>query len=248
MDAKKIDLLLGFSIVAGLAVLIAVFARSYWKLQVDVVSRLLTFAGVPHSVFTMGEAVDASRGIPLYYVPGGLTIKIPVVYQAVSPLVAIVVSLILIAIAFVLYRSNRIPLPAKVIFFTLAGLVIVTLMYVAFVSAVPPRLIHRLTVDWQFSGIIIFVLIGLVFAWSIFPVRGPLWIKLTWLGLALAFSVVWNTTRISVVLSTFYHLGSLPFVLTHYLTGIYIDFLYIVTFYSLAVAHLARRGVSELGW
>lgn len=248
MEANVRHLAVGLAITAFLGVLLVVFAKQYWRFETFFVKALLVFAGVPAKLFTDGTAVDPTHSFPVFYHPGGLTFQIPMHYTEVSPLVTIVVSVILILVGFLLYKGNRLPLPLKVVYFTLSALVIITLAYVSFVSPVPPHMINRLTVDWQFSGIVILILAAIIFAWSIFPVKGSLGLKLGWLGAVLAFSVVWNIVRLSVVLATLYHLGSLPFILLHYLVGIYIDFIYIVAFYSLAMGSLSRTEASEAGW
>lgn len=248
MEANLKHLSIGLAITVVLGVMLVLFAKQFWRFETYFVKALLLFAGVPAKLFTSGAPVDPSRSFPVFYHPGGLTFQIPMHYTEVSPLVTIIVSVILILVGILLYRGNRLPLPLKVVYFTLSCLVIITLSYVSFVSPVPPHMLNRLTVDWQFSGIIILILAASIFTWSVFPVKGALGLKLGWLAAVLAFSVVWNIVRLSVVLATLYHLGSLPFILLHYLVGIYIDFIYIVAFYSLAMGSLGRTEASEVGW
>jgi hypothetical protein len=52
-----------------------------------------------------------------------------------------------------------------------------------------------------------------------------------------------NILRISVVTATLYYFGGSVFLLFHYLVGAFIDFVYIVAFYSLALSHLAKFGI-----
>jgi len=49
----------------------------------------------------------------------------------------------------------------------------------------------------------------------------------------------------SLVTATLYHFGGLVFLLLHYILGAFIDFVYIVAFYSLALAHLSKSEASE---
>ncbi len=49
-----------------------------------------------------------------------------------------------------------------------------------------------------------------------------------------------NILRISVVTATLYYFGGSVFLLFHYLVGAFIDFVYIVAFYSLALFNLAK--------
>jgi hypothetical protein len=248
MEANLKHLAVGIALAVALGVLLVLFARPYWRFETNLVKYLLIFAGVPAKLFVMGQPIDPTHSFPVFYSPGGWTFLIPMHYTEVSPLVTLLISIILIGIGILFYKSSRFPLPFKVVYFTLSCLIIITLCYVSFVSAVPPHMVNRLTVDWQFSGIIILILAAGIFSWSIFPVRGKLSVKIGWLAALLAFSVLWNIVRLAVVLATLYHLGSLPFILLHYLVGIYIDFIYIVTFYSLAMGSLAKVETSEVGW
>jgi exosortase/archaeosortase family protein len=248
MEANVAHMAIGIAITVVLAVLLVVFAKQYWQMETLVVGKLLVFAGVPAKLFHIGTAVDPTRAFPVFYKPGGLTFQIPMRYTQVAPLVTIIISIVLVIVGLILYRTNRFPLPLKVVYFTITCLVIVTLMYVSFVSPVPPHFINRLTVDWQFSGILVLILAAGIFSWAIFPIKGSLGTKLGWLAALLIFSTVWNVVRLSVVLATLYYGGSLPFILLHYLAGIYVDFIYIIMFYSLAIGSLAKVNVSEVGW
>ncbi len=48
----------------------------------------------------------------------------------------------------------------------------------------------------------------------------------------------------SLVTATLYYFGGMVFLLFHYVIGAFIDFVYIVAFYSLALAHLSNYEVS----
>lgn len=218
-----------------------------WDFQKTIIQKLLAFAEVPYRT-TRLPYVDLKQGIPVYYQPGGNTFIIPVKYQVLGPNQALLAIAVLVALGFVSYRFKIVPLPFKVLILFLLTLIIATILYTTFVSALPPHTINKLAIDWQYSGSIILLLIAVIFTFSVFPVKGPLWVKLLWLTVAFLYAITWNTVRISVVLSSLYYLGSFIFLLAHYLTGIYIDFLYIVAIYSLALAHLARLETSEVGW
>lgn len=54
----------------------------------------------------------------------------------------------------------------------------------------------------------------------------------------------------SFVTATLFYFGGSIFLLLHYFIGVFVDFVYIVTFYSLALAHLSKfktTGVKNLG-
>jgi len=230
-----------------MAIFLVFNAEWIWGIQKEVVQALLTFANVEFQIEKL-PFNDLRNGIPAFYKPGGDVFNVPIKYMSLSPVLAILSIAVLSLFGFFSYRLKSVPLPFKVLILFLLTLVISTILYTTFVSPIPPHAIGRLAIDWQFSGIIIWLLLVVIFTFSIFPVKGPLWVKFMWLGLALSYSFIWNSVRLSVVLGSLYYLGSSVFLLTHYLTGIYIDFIYIVGFYSLALAHLARIETSEVGW
>jgi len=248
MMASKFHFFLGIILSILIGILVVFYAIPYWWLQARVIEKLLNFAQVPHKLFTLAKPINLIEGIPLYYHPSGPTFQIPVYYQSVSPFAALVICPLLLIAAILIYRMSFIPLPVKVVFIILAFLTGVSFLYVAFISPIPPHPLYRVIIDWQFSGVIILVLIGVIFALTVFPLPGSFLAKSFWLVLTLIFSMIWNTVRISLVAATFYYFGSLPFLLMHYLMGVYIDFIYIVMFYSLSVSYLARRRTSEAGW
>jgi exosortase/archaeosortase family protein len=98
--------------------------------------------------------------------------------------------------------------------------------------------------DWSCSGVINLCLITLIYVPFLFTIKGPLWVKVFWLFTAIGFSIVWNLLRMSLVTATLYYLGGIVFLLFHYMLGAFIDFVYIVAFYSLALAHLSKYEVS----
>lgn len=247
MEPMKLHIVIGVATSVLAAILIVVGAEIFWEAQKEIIQRLLSFAHVRFDVAKV-PFNDLSQGLPIFYKPGANVFMIPIKYQALSPVLALLTSAVLIVFGFFSYKLKAIPLPFKVLILFLITLVISTILYTTFISPIPPHSINKMAVDWQFSGLIVLFLITVIFTFSVFPVKGPLWAKFMWLGFALVYAFFWNTVRISVVLSSLFHLGSSVFLLSHYLTGIYIDFIYIVAFYSLALAHLAKIETSEVGW
>ena len=247
MEPAVTHIFIGLLASALLAIFLILSAGSIWNIQKEIVESLLTFANVEFQMENL-PFNDLKNGIPTFYEPGGNVFNVPIKYMALSPLLAMISIAVLLLFGFFSYRLKIIPLPFKVLILFLLTLVTSTILYTTFVSPIPPHTIGRLTVDWQYSGIIIWLLIAAIFSFSVFPIKGPLWIKFMWLAIALFYSFIWNSVRLSVVLGSLYYLGSSVFLLTHYLTGIYIDFIYIVAFYALALAHLAKKETSEVGW
>lgn len=247
MKPQKIHMIIGAVSSAVVTLFLVLGVQYLWNFQTNIIQKLLTFAKVPYRI-TAIPFINLKQGLPIYYHPSGNIFVIPLKYQVLSPLPAIMMVALLIVTGIIIYWVRSVPLPFKVLSLFILTLVISTILYTSFVSVMPPHTINRLAIDWQFSGAIILLLISIIFTFAVFPIKGPLWVKFFWLALTMIYAIIWNTVRISVVLSSLYHLGSTVFLLTHYLTGIYIDFIYIVAFYSLALAHLARINSSEVGW
>jgi len=247
MKFQTVHMLIGFVVSLLVGAFLVLRINVLWSFQKAAIQRLLDFAEVPFRIPRLPVA-DLRNGLPVFYKPGGNTINVPIEYQALTTNQALTALAVLVFLGVLVYLIQRIPLPFKVMTLFLLVLICSTILYTSFVSPVPPHTLNKLSIDWQYSGAIVLFIISIIFAFSVFPVKGPLWIKMAWLGGTLIWAVIWNLLRLSVVLSTFYHLGSSVFLLTHYMTGIYIDFIYIVVFYSLALAHLAKHEVSEVGW
>jgi len=135
---------------------------------------------------------------------------------------------------------RRIPSPVKTIALVVSMVTIFTLLWQTVISPIPSYTLHWVTLDWSCSGVISLCLITMIYAPFLFTIRGPLWAKVFWLFITIGFSVVWSLLRMSLVTATLYYFGGPVFLLFHYLVGAFIDFIYIVAFYSLALAHLTK--------
>jgi len=244
---NKAHFLVGVTISLVVTVLVAMASDYFWFLARNI-STLLSFAGVEFNLFLLGTPINLLEGIPLYYSPAGPTFEIPVHFVMPDPLLTIFAILIIVLVAFLVYQTRRIVLPIKAIWIIFSALLVTTLAYLVFASPIPPHRLSWVTVDWSCSGVVVLALITLIFAPFLFTVKGPLWIKLLWLTLTIAFSVVWSIVRLSLTIASLYYFGDLAFLLLHYLAGVFVDFIYIVTFYSLALGHLTKHEVSVTGW
>ena len=216
---------LGISLLFTLVVAFQVF--NFWVWQAAIVSRLLSFAGVPHTLSIWGSLARNP------------TFEIPV---SSSPLPIMTVALLVAALAsFVLVLSifRKIPSPIKTVAFVVSMVAIFTLMWQVIFQKDPSSL-FLVTLDWSCSGVISLCLITLIFVPLLFTLRGPLWVKIFWLFTTIGFSIIWNLLRISFVTASLYYFGGSVFLLLHYFIGAFVDFVYIVTFYSLALSHLSR--------
>jgi len=248
MGVSKTHFLVGIIISIVVTVLIAMDALNYFWFLANIISGLLSFAGVEFNLFLLGTPISLLEGIPLYYRPAGPTFEIPVHFVTPDPATTVIVILVIVLVSFFVYKTKRIVLPVKAMWIIFSALLVTTLVYLVFVSPIPPHRLSWVTVDWSCSGVVILALITFVFTPFLFTVKGPLWIKILWLTLILAFSVVWNIARLSLTIASLYYFGDLVFLLLHYLAGVFVDFIYIVTFYSLALGHLAKHDVSVTGW
>jgi exosortase/archaeosortase family protein len=244
---NKKHFLVGFIISLVTTLLVAMDALDYWWFMAKIISIFLSFAGVEFKLFLLGTPVNLLEGIPLFYHPAGPTFEFSVdfVFDA-STVIAII--LIIMMLSFLIYRSDRVALPIKSAWLLFTGLIVSTLLYLLLISPTPPHRLNWVTIDWSCSGVVILALITFIFTPYIFTVKGPLWIKLLWLASLLGFSAAWNIVRLSLTMACLYYFGDLVFLVVHYLAGVFVDFIYIVTFYSLALGHLAKHEVSETGW
>ena len=247
MGASKAHFLVGVTVSLVVTLLVAMDGRYFWFLA-NIISVLISFAGVEFNLFMLGTPIRLIEGIPLYYRPAGPTFAIPVNFVAPDATTCLLIIFAIVFVSFLVYQTNRIVLPIKAIWLIFSGLLVATLLYLVFVSPIPPHRLSWVTVDWSCSGVVILMLITFIFAPFLFTVKGPLWIKLLFLALTIGFSVVWNIVRISLTIASLYYFGDLAFLLLHYIAGVFVDFIYIVTFYSLALGQLAKHETSVTGW
>ena len=69
-----------------------------------------------------------------------------------------------------------------------------------------------------------------------FPLRGPLWCKMLWLGLGSFVGLAWNFIRLSLMAVT---VGMSVFQIVHFAIGPVVDFMWIVPVWSLGLSALA---------
>jgi len=228
LRVQKMHFFVGLAISLVFTLLIAFNVFNFWIWQVSVMDRLLSFAGVSHRLLISGPTFE----MPVHYRPIAFT--------------TVIVLLILLASSILIVNILQIiPLPVKAVFSVVSILAILTLFWQTMVSPIPSYTLHWVTIDWSCSGVINLCLITLIYVPFLFTIKGPLWVKVFWLFVAIGFSIVWNLLRMSLVTGTLYYFGGLVFLLFHYILGAFIDFVYIVAFYSLALAHLSKSEASE---
>ena len=235
LRVHRLHFLVGLAISLGVTLLVASNGFSFWIWQADMIDQLLSLAGVSHKLFTLGSL--ATFEVPIHHTPISST--------TIVALVIILVSSILIVAMF-----RPIAPPVKAIWSIVAIAAILTLLWQTVVYPISSYTIHWVTIDWSCSGVINMCLVSLIYVPFLFTIKGPLWIKVSWLFVAMGFSIVWNLLRLSFVTATLYYFGGSVFLLFHYMVGAFVEFVYIVAFYSVGLAHLSKyevSGVMRLG-
>jgi exosortase/archaeosortase family protein len=231
LKIQKVHFFVGLAISLLFTLIVIFQGFNFWIWQANMISRLLSFAGVPHELFIWGSL---ARG-PIF--------EVLINSQPIALATVIVVLIVLISLILLVNIFRRIPSPVKTLSFVVSMVTILTLLWQAIISPIPSYTLHWVTLDWSCSGVISLCLITLIYVPFLFTIKGPLWIKVFWLFITIGFSVVWNLLRMSLVTATLYYFGGTIFLLLHYLVGAFIDFVYIVAFYALALAHLSKYEV-----
>jgi exosortase/archaeosortase family protein len=231
---QKLHFFVGLAISIVFTTLVALNGFNFWIWQASMVGRTLSFAGVPNKLF-----ISSGLG-------KGPTFEMPINFRPVPFMTVIVLLIVLASLILIVNIFRRIPPPVKAVSFVVAILAILTILWQTIVSPIPAYTLHWVTLDWSCSGVINLCLITIIYVPFLFTIKGPLWVKVFWLFIAIGFSSAWNLLRMSLVTATLYYFGGVVFLLFHYILGAFIDFVYIVAFYSLALAHLSKYEVSEV--
>jgi len=237
LRVQKTHFFVGLAISLVFTVLITLNGFNFWIWQASMVGRLLSFAGVPHRLFISSGLVK------------GPTFEMSINFRSIPFMTVIVLLIVLASLILIVNIFRRIPPPVKAVSFVVSILAILTILWQTIVSPIPSYTLHWVTLDWSCSGVINLCLITLIYVPFLFTIKGPLWVKVFWLFIAIGFSIVWNLLRMSLVTGTLYYFGGIVFLLFHYILGAFIDFVYIVALYSLALAHLSKyeaSGVMQL--
>jgi exosortase/archaeosortase family protein len=227
LKLHKTHFFVGVAVSLLFTMVFAFQVSNFWIWEAEIVSRFLSFAEVPHTLSILSNLPRS----PTFWIP---------VNSYPLPLMTVVVSVaILASFLFILSILRRIPSPIKTVAFVVSMVAIFTLLWQT-IFQIEQSTTFLVTLDWSCSGVISLFLITLIFVPLLFTIRGPLLIKIFWLFLTMGFSIIWNLLRISFVTATLYYFGGSVFLLLHYFIGAFVDFIYIVTFYSLALSHLSK--------
>ncbi len=92
------------------------------------------------------------------------------------------------------------------------------------------------------SGLVTVAVFSFIYTLTIGLLRGSILRKVSWLLLGVGVGFLWNINRLVLVIIIACNLGLSVFSFTHYLLGPFIDFLWVVTMWSLGMSRLKEVG------
>ncbi|MFQ6095801.1 MAG: exosortase/archaeosortase family protein [Candidatus Bathyarchaeia archaeon] len=91
------------------------------------------------------------------------------------------------------------------------------------------------------SGLVTVAIFSFIFTFTIGLLKGSLLNKIVWFLLSIGIGVLWNINRLAFVIIVAYNFGLSTFSFTHYLVGPFIDFLWVVSMWSLGMSWTRRE-------
>jgi exosortase/archaeosortase family protein len=104
----------------------------------------------------------------------------------------------------------------------------------------------NLVMTQQRVGLVTVAIFGLLFLLLLFPLQGSLWRKLTLLELGFAIGLTWNFIRLSLTVLAGYNFGINAFRVAEFFTTPFLDFLWVITLWSLGLSTMVSRNRAEL--
>ncbi len=234
MPFQKVYLLQAFLVAVVADVLLLWQMPLILSWHTRVVGRLLDIAEVPWSV-----------GRDLAVLPGitGTLIRTDYLSYELHPLYPWVFTGAAVVLFLVSYRF-MIP-PLRPLLFLIPGGLVVTLFYLKVVSPELPYSPEDFSAIWYRGECYLWLLIPWIFGLGLFTLRVPFRLKLPWLVLVFAYSLLWSAIRLATGLATFYYFGGIWMPMFYFIFGFLADFLYIVAIYSLAMDRAAVFLIKE---
>jgi len=96
----------------------------------------------------------------------------------------------------------------------------------------------NLALTWQRSGLISITIFGLLFLFLMFPLEGPIWLKIAWLELGFIIGLTWSFIRLSIAVLVAYYFGAGAFAVAEFFTGPFTDFFWMVSVWSIGLSTL----------
>jgi len=94
------------------------------------------------------------------------------------------------------------------------------------------------------SGLITLLIFAFISSLTIGLIRGSLKIKILWFLLSISVGLIWNLCRLASVIAVAYNFGIPAFEFVHYIFAPTIDFVWIVSLWSLGMSWLRKEGSS----
>lgn len=105
----------------------------------------------------------------------------------------------------------------------------------------------NLVVTWNRSGLFSMTVFGLLMVFSLFPLEGPIWLKTLWMELGFITGLVWSLFRMSATVLIAYHFGLGTSTMIEFFMNPLVDFLWIVSIWSLALSRVSSYQNTTLG-
>lgn len=105
---------------------------------------------------------------------------------------------------------------------------------------VGPRTIYGFAILTQCSGLFATAVFAAITIPTMGLFKGPLWFKISWLLFGVSIGLFWNVARLTMSLIAAYTLGMGVFSLIHYILGPFIDFMWMLSVWSVGISILRR--------
>ena len=96
------------------------------------------------------------------------------------------------------------------------------------------------------SGLVSVAIFSFIFVFTIGLLSGPLLTKITWFIVGICVGLLWNIGRLAFVMGVAYQFGLDAFFWFHYIVGPSIDFIWVVSVWTLAMSRLRYRKAVSL--
>ena len=160
---------------------------------------------------------------------------------------AIIQGVLALPIAFFFTSSHAWDLTARISSETL-NLVGVETVYVPSLFSIYVRLMDGTLTGFQVllecSGLYIVSIFSFISIFTIGLLKGSLLKKIVWFLLSIGVGLIWNINRLTSVIIIAYSFGLSTFFFTHYFLGPFIDFLWVVSTWSIGMSWI-REGKSS---
>ena len=99
----------------------------------------------------------------------------------------------------------------------------------------------RFDILFEYSGLVTVAIFGFIFTFTIGLLKAPLLNKIGWFLISIGIGLLWNINRLALVIIIAYNFGLPTFSFTHYLLGPFIDFLWVVSMWSLGMSWMRKE-------